>query len=450
MNLAGANAVTTAFLSLAVLGCGSSAPPPAPWNVVVVLVDTLRADRLSLYGYERPTSPNLERFAGEAVLFKNAHSQAGCTFPSVNSILTSRHPEHFVAGIAEHGFSIPDETPALPEILAAHGYSTAAVSASVIVRATPSRINRVGGFDRGFQTFDETCERKRAPCVNARAFELLGTLQEPFLLYLHYLEPHAPYRPPKWHDRRFARQARQRRWVRRGEPQTIFRKLYDGADVSFTDEDVSHLRDLYDEEILFFDRQFGELVREMDARGLGERTLVVLLSDHGEELLDHGHFGHCRAMAFETLLATPLLLRLPGLRQGRVREAPVRNLDLVPTLLDYLGIEHDPAAFDGTSLRPVIEEDRPVARYHFSLQGKSRTVSDGRYKLILDLETQEQALFDLRLDPGETRNLAAESAELVEAYGDVLRSWLSRQEGTAEALRQAEEIEKELKALGYL
>lgn len=436
-------------LALALLGCQGSPPAADSWNVVVVLVDTLRADRLSLYGYERPTCPHLERFAAEGVLFKNAHSQAGCTFPSVNSILTSRSPEHFLASRDEHGLAIPEGTPSLAELLAAHGYSTAAVSASVIVRATPSKINRVGGFDRGFETFDESCEQKRAPCVNARALELLDTLPEPFFLYLHYLEPHAPYQPPKWHPRSFARGTRAHPWARRGEPQTVFKKLYDGADVAFTDEDIHHLRDLYDEEILFFDARFAELLAEIDARGLGERTLVAFLSDHGEELLDHGDFGHCRDLAFETLLHTPLILKIPGLR-SRVREAPVQNLDLVPTLLDYLGIEHDPAAFEGKSLRPVIEDDRPVARYSFALQGTSRIVRDDRYKLLLDLETQEAQLFDLREDPGETHDLAAESPDRAAAYVDVLRSWLAGREGTEDALRQAEEVEKELKALGYL
>ena len=173
-----------------------------PLNVLLVVVDTLRADRLSLYGYRRPTSPNLDALARDAVVFTNARSPAGCTYPSTNSLLTSREPSVFLLW-PNGSMAIPEGVRSLPEILRAHGYSTAAVSASPIARATPSDINTVGGFGRGFQTFDEDCLDKHARCLNDKATGLLRTLPQPWFLYLHYMEPHAPYRTPPDAPRRF-------------------------------------------------------------------------------------------------------------------------------------------------------------------------------------------------------------------------------------------------------
>jgi len=435
-------------------GCRRTVVSPAPRNVVVVLVDTLRADHLPLYGYRRDTSPHLSALARDGVLFTDVRSQAGCTYPSVDSLLTSRHPYLFLAPGGQ-GMGIPPGVPALPELLAAKGWDTAAVSASLIVRKSPSRINPTGGFGRGFRAFDERCREDDGRCVNRRALALLAGLREPFFLYLHYLEPHQPYRPPRGERPRFAaRTAAWPRWVRRGDPWPIVHGIYRGAGVrSFATEDARHLTDLYDEEIASFDDRLGELLAALDDDGRLDRTVVVVLSDHGEELLDHGHWGHCRSLAFDTLLATPLVLRVPGMRGGLVRHAPVANLDLVPTLLDYVGLPWREEGFDGTSLRPVIERDQAVHRYRFALQGTVRVVDDGRYKLMLDLEGGDVRLFDLRADPGERRDLSRERPDLLATYRRAVERWVAAEEGLgsrAESLRRARESEAQLRAVGYL
>lgn len=138
-------ALSVLFFSLLLTACARE--EPGPQNVLLVVVDTLRADRLSLYGYPRPTSPNLDAFAREGVTFLNARSPAGCTFPSVNALLTSRDPALFLG--KPSGMGIPETVRSLPEILRDHGYSTAAVSASLIVRNNPSKMNPVGGFGEG-------------------------------------------------------------------------------------------------------------------------------------------------------------------------------------------------------------------------------------------------------------------------------------------------------------
>ena len=419
----------------------------------MVLVDTLRADHMSLYGYERRTTPSLEELAESAVVFSNALSQSSCTFPSVNSILTSRYPQEFV-NRPDRDMTIPAATPPLPSILQRNGYATAAVSASLIVRKTPSEHNKKGGFDRGFERFDEECARRRAPCVNRSAVDLLDELKEPFFLYLHYLEPHAPYLPPRSHERRFATGTSDDQQIRNGQPWRISRRVHKGKE-TISDEPslakVRHLIDLYDEEVLFFDGQFRSLVEEVASRGLKERTVIVLLSDHGEEMLEHGSFGHCRSLSYQNLLATPLLMWIPGV-EGATRSSVVENLDVVPTLLELLKIDSSDYDLAGRSLVPVIASEEPVERYAYASQGRMRVVRDRRYKLLYDLENGAGRLYDLSSDPGETTDRAADLPDVTARLERALFDWVESLEGLGDedGLRWARELEAELEAVGYL
>jgi arylsulfatase A-like enzyme len=445
-------------LFLLTASCGR-VKPPQPLNVLLVVVDTLRADRLSLYGYRRPTSPNLDALARDAVVFTHARSPAGCTFPSTNSLLTSREPSVFLLW-PDGTMAIPEGVRSLAEILRAHGYSTAAVSASPIARATPSYINTFGGFGRGFQSFDEECLDKHARCLNEKATGLLRTLPQPWLLYLHYMEPHAPYRTPPDAPRRFTEGLDRPRppgvhpWAWRGDNTPVLQRIYDGkTEWTVTPHDLARLWDLYDEEVAYFDAEFAKLVAQLRQRRLFDHTLIVLAADHGEEQHEHGGYGHCRSLAYETILRTPLVMRIPGV-EGARRQELVDNLDVVPTLLDYLGISGAGLPLDGTSLRPVIEKDRPVHRLAFGNQGDTRTVTDGVHKLSFDLASNRARLFDLGADPGETTDLAARRPEETRRFEAVLLRWMKSREGGGEgsdlARRRAAELEKELHSVGYL
>ncbi|HSM14418.1 MAG TPA: sulfatase, partial [Thermoanaerobaculia bacterium] len=414
-----------ALLLGAALGCAAPAPKTPP-NIVVVLVDTLRADRLSLYGYERETSPRLDRWAAErAVVFENAWANAGCTFPSVNSLLTGRWPQLFTRRFATDGMTIPPDLPSLAERLGELGYSSAAVSASPIVRATPSNVNLRGGFGRGFARFDERCRGESAWCINRGAFEELERLPEPFFLYLHYYDPHAPYRPPRGEPRRWAPASLEgvRKWARRGVTQPIQRRLYDGVKrFRFGEPEVRHLNDLYDDEILSFDARFGALVDRLDALGIGERTVIAFVSDHGEELYDHEQWSHCRDHAWETILATPFVLAVPGIAPG-LRRTPVSNLDLAPTLLELAGAPAV-AELDGESLVPLLGRADPSGsdRRLFAAQGIVRAARDRALQVRLDLASDE-ASFE-RLDPGARPRATAPGpagATLLAAIHDWLR-----------------------------
>jgi arylsulfatase len=416
------------------------------------MVDTLRADHMSAYGYERETTPFINRFASQGFVFEHARSQASCTFPSVNSLLTSRNPAIFTRQEVDH-LGIPDEYPSIAEILKRHGYRTIAVSASPIVRATPSDFNPIGGFDRGFDTFVEDPLWGPGGQVNRAIIRQLDAVEEPFFLYAHYMEPHGPYRPPERYTKRFAGEYDGHHFIKRGNPVPIGKMLYDnGPHYDITDRDIQHLVDLYDDEIRYFDGVFRRLIKYLERRDLLDRTLIIISSDHGEEFLEHGQIKHCRGV-WDTVTRVPLIFRLPGVEGGHRFGNAVQNLDIVPTLLDYLGIESEGLELEGTSLRPLFEGREPSRRYAFSDQREYRSADDGRFHLILNGEDGTTTLFDLRSDPGEQRDLFRSDHSEAKRLSDALNGWLT---DTGQLMRFDEELaaarakEEELRALGYL
>lgn len=443
-------AILLAVVAFTGLSCHREAPRPR--NVIFILVDTLRADHLGTYGYGRATSPNVDAFAREAVRFDNARSQSACTFPSANSILTSRWPAAFL-GQPHQALGIPRGIPSLAEILRQNGFHTVAVSASAVVRNTPSRFNPTAGFGRGFEVFLEDCVWKSAACVNRQAAEHLKPAKQPLFLYLHYLDPHGPYRPPKTWRRKFARGQPEKKWVRIGDPNPIGNWLYKAKpNPGLTPADLRFLVNLYDDEIAFFDARFAELLAALRASGLLDDSIVVFASDHGEEFLEHGHIKHCRTL-FDNSIRVPLLLKIPDV-EAKTVSLPVQNLDLVPTILDYLGIETG-TVFEGRSLRPLLERDSRAAasELQYGMQGALRSASDGRFKLIQDLASGAVSLFDLAADPGETRDVLRRERRAYARLRDSLTGWIGRAEGqdTAQAsLRKAREAEERLRSLGYI
>jgi arylsulfatase len=435
-------------LALAAGGCAEQPPERRDWNVVLVLVDTLRADHLGVYGYERDTSPALDAFAAANVVFADHRSQAPCTYPSVNSILTSRAPQRFL-GRPVGRYEIPAELPTLAGILQARGYATLAVSASPIVRATPTHLNRFGGFAGGFDLFLERCLWRRAACVNSDAFTYLPVLRRPFFLYLHYMDPHAPYQQPDFYEKRFFDgDARGKKWIRAGDPKPIERLVEDGAHDRIDPADLSALIDLYDDSIGFLDQQFALLLETLAEQDALENTLIAVIADHGESFLEHDRILHCRTL-YEPEIRVPWLMRVPGVAGPVQIQGPTANLDVVPTILDLLGEDVSGYGFDGRSHRRVIEGGRQVDGTVFANWGTLGSATDGRFKLIADRRAQTAALYDLAADPAEQRDLAAERTGDVRRLASELEAWrrAATQDGAEE---EGESVEEQLKALGYL
>jgi arylsulfatase A-like enzyme len=422
-------------------------PAPRHPNVLLYVADTLRADRLGCYGYTRPTSPNLDRFAREGVLYEHAIGQASWTRPATASILTGRQPyEHGATSLMD---AIRPDVPTMAELLSTRGYRSAAFVTNLNVAAR-------FGFGRGFEDFHHLEEREDRHTVYAPASELnqwaFAWLDRnrtgPFFLYLHATDTHAPYRPPPEYAARFARA---------GPAPTIqpgigLRGLFEDPQLA-TPENIALLASLYDGEVAFLDAAFGDLLTKLDALRLTRSTLVVFVADHGEEFREHGGLDHGRTL-YQEMVHVPLIVRLPGAYDGgrRVRSL-VRHIDILPTVLALLGI--DPPALPGAPLPPAetVATGTAEAVIETELTGRRLTglVTRGWKAVWSDDRPDEgMELYALATDPAETRNLAREHP-VVAAYA---RQQLARQRLVAPAPPDTAVFdpttERRLRALGYV
>jgi len=411
-----------AWLLLAVSLGGCDAPPPARFpgaNVVLVGIDTLRADHLGCYGYSRPTSPRIDALASEGVVFTTAVASAPWTLPSFASILTGLLPSHHRAGEGTPPYvSALDAThDTLGTVLQRAGYRTASFVSNVWV-------GRDVGLDRGFDVhaFD--------PAPSATMDRALVWLSEhsaePFFLFVHLFDPHAPYTPPPEHARLFSAPGYE------GPFRTAFPTVWaNGAPVMKVDPtwsaaDRARIVDLYDGEIHYADSLVGRLLDTLRALGVTERTIVIVVSDHGEEFFDHGQLGHSHTL-YDELLLVPLVIRFPSAQhRGRVTRQ-VRSMDIFPTILDALG-RPLPPGLDATSLMPlVVRHDdgaAPAPAFaEFPSQGPdpgAKALRLPREKIIAFPVTGITSYFDLVHDPGEHRNVAIQHEERVRALSAVL------------------------------
>jgi len=433
--------------------CGGGSRAAAHPNVVLILVDALGADHLGCYGYDSPTSPHLDAFAAQSIRFSDVRAQATCTFPSANSILTGLWPSVFADQPAGK-LSSPKGTVWLAEALKAQGYSTAAVSASPVVRNKPSSVNPWGGFGGGFDHFLEDCMWGPASCVNRDAYSVLPKLKPPFFLYLHYMDTHDHYAPPARWRRGFVSPACQGLdWIAQGNPNPIADAIYERHEKpDVTPRQLGYLEGLYDSAIAYWDSEFEQLLDRLKRRGVYDNTIIIVLADHGEEFLEHGDIKHCHNL-FDTTLKTPLIIHLPGESVGRVISTPTQNLDIMPTILDEVGAPDEVPGLPGRSLRPLIDRGQAVDGPIFGFWGVYRSDRHGRYKLILNLAKETFALYDLKADPGERRDVLRAHPEVYRRLRKELLTWLAKTEGDllpAEHAKLGEEVTKKLKALGYL
>lgn len=439
-------------------GIGRQLQPPAtevPPNVLIYMVDTLRADHLGCYGYARPTSPNIDRFADEATLFSGMSAQTSWTRPAVASLFTGLYPQ--VHGTNRREDALPESAAVLPEIFHDLGWETAAV-------VTNGNVGKKFGFARGFEVFNRLLERAQtlevhqlSDKVNEAAFQWLENRERdrPFLLYLHTSDPHGPYTPRSPYRERFAPSVSD---PLAGSNDRIAQigRAEDGLDTAAVDE----LRDLYDGEIAFNDAAFGDLIAKLQELDLYDSTVIVLLSDHGEEFGEHQWLAHGKTL-FDELLRVPLIIRFPdGRGQSAVIADTVRQIDVLPTLLDYVGIAA-PAAVQGRSLLPLVagspaapEADASYA--YLDIDGHHlESVAVSGHKLIKVFGERDQTsrveLFDLVVDAGELVDRTAEDR----VWRGYLYSLLTyrRQFWTpldAPQVEADEELKRRLRAAGYL
>ena len=321
---------------------------PKPQNVLVYLVDTLRADHLGCYGYERDTSPNLDALAADGALFERCYAQAPWTRPSVATLFVgliySFHGATKISGL------VP-ELETMAEHFLASGYQTAGFISN-------AQIHSKGlNFEQGFTQFvaiEDELGASRAHSVHERVLPWLEQYRDaPFFLYVHTLDPHAKYDPPEETLGAFG----SNQYEGRLTPKlTGSKNLADASPL--TDEEFEYVRALYDEEILYSDLEFGRLIARMKELDLYENTTIIVLSDHGEEFYEHGDWGHGGRL-WQSLLHVPLIVKPAGedrLRGLRVDD-DVRLIDLYPTLSDLCDLGETGHPLHGVSLLPLLRED---------------------------------------------------------------------------------------------
>jgi len=412
---------------------------------VLVVVDTLRADHLSAYGYARPTSPALAAQAREGALFEHAFAPSPWTLPSFASLYTGLFPEQHGAGRARDGsFAALDRSvEALAERLAGHGFATAAV-------ANNPFLSPAFGLARGFQSYQYVYGNVRhQPGAGQVIWAGLRWLdardpERPFLLVLHCFDPHLPYDAPRPARGAFAPESA-------GALVRPFTGVGGAANAGWMPRDPaerSFAIGSYDEELLFVDQQLPHLFAGLAERGLARETLVVLTADHGEELFDHGGFEHGHTLHQE-LLHVPLVLWGPGVVPQRI-EAPVSLVDVAPTLLDALGLP-PLARAAGVSLWPLVTRGEPLPARDLhaggTLYGPARSaVVRWPWKLVA-VEGGAPALYDLASDPGEARDLAAADPERVRALAALLPAPAAGSGASAPSLDAR--TREQLRELGY-
>lgn len=387
-----------------VLSCRRKETPAPLRNVVLVVVDTLRSDHLRAYGYERETAPIFTRLAREGVLWDGV-SPTSWTLPSVSSILTGLHPvRHQTFGEAD---SLPFGATTLAERLGARGYSSLAVVAN-------GWITRDAGFAQGFTSFYSMVADLKAPTfstaqqVNAELLPRLQSLKPPFFLYVHYLDPHAPYDP----DRDYRGWPLAGRLAARRKGVTI-QELRMKELIERPAELLADARDLYDGEIRRADSAIGGLLGKLRSLGLDQGTLTIVTSDHGEEMAEHGRMGHGQTL-YEEVVRVPLVFHAPGQLPAGVHLGIASLLDIAPTVLGLLGEPAAAAEMDGMSLVPFMPRQPTSARpvpaaadrellLHLDVKkdGTALALRGSQHVLVLSMRPDRRQLFDLLADPGE-------------------------------------------------
>jgi arylsulfatase A-like enzyme/Flp pilus assembly protein TadD len=397
-------------------------------NAILITVDTLRADRLECYGYRRIKTPNINQLAQEGILFSKAYAHVPLTLPSHWSILTGTYP--LFHGVRDNAyFEFRRDIPTLTEVLQSKGYATAAFVGSFVL---DRRFGLARGFDNyvdnfiasKYQGISGADVQRRGDDVVAGWFKWLEeNRKRKFFTWVHLFDPHDPYDPP--------------------EP---FKTTYTNAP--------------YDGEVAFVDKLIGDMIVFLEAKRLLQNTVIIFTSDHGEALGEHSENTH-GLFLYEPSLHVPLIIRpIDPAQRGKVVDLPVGSIDIAPTILQFLGLPR-PSSMQGTELLPLSLGAKPksqlvsysesyYARYHFGWS-ELKAISDGRFKFI---DAPKPELYDLRVDPGETKNIYSQGGAISRQMRQLLSQTTKKFSAPVSAAPQTKPPDpatlERLKSLGYL
>ena len=433
----------------------SPSSPQAP-NLLFLLVDTLRADRLGVHGNEPSPSPNLDRLARSGLFFSKAMAQSSWTLPSVASIFTGL-PAHSHGVVGGRDAANANDGSYLSRELLTFASEAQARRVTTLGISTNPLVSRDTNLSQGFETFIEL-GAERGPSASAVEVNdaFLGWLEQHrqwrFLAYLHYMDVHAPYKPPLRY--RPPTPPEVRPLVARGNVYLLRRALAgQGGEraAPLTARELTHLRGLYDAQIRHWDDELGRLLAGLAAAGIAETTQIIITSDHGEEFMEHGSLDHGRHLYDETI-HVPLVLHGPGIRPGRSNEL-VQGTDLYPTIAALLGFAPS-GSLPGQDLRETLAP-RPVVsetRWGFAGDGtKTRleALREPGWKLIRSPLVGSHELYDLDDDPGEQHDRAASAPAEMSRMTEALSRWRESAAPPPTSAGSDPDFLEKLRALGY-
>ena len=405
-------------------------------NIILISIDALGANHVGFYGYKEDTTPNLDAYARNAIVFKNHITNAPWTLPSHTAMLSSQYPH--VIGVEKRNHKIPDSNVMLAELLKDNGYTTKGIIGFAFV--VP-----IYGFDQGFDEYDISNSfhkgeyrdkyHKSSPDITQKAISFMEKNKDnKFFVFLHYFDVHLAYNPPPPYD------------------------------AMFTSSDFQVNR--YDGEIAYTDHYLGKLLNWLDESGLAEKTMVVITADHGDAFNQHGLFGH-EGVVYDEVIRVPLIIKLPSGKHAGV-EIPhqTQMIDVAPTILDAINIPL-PSNFEGESLMPLVNGDVMEGRNYVFSRTRSENfwkevVRTPKYKLIHVYEplnasindhvrVHSYELYDLETDSSEKDNLIRQLPDVAEQLRVVLDEWVKKGGNQpSETVELSEEARKRLESIGYL
>ena len=458
-------------LLLTLFGCGPETHHEPLPNILLIVMDTTRADHCSVYGYGRDTTPALRALAEKGTRFTAAYAPMGITGPSHASLFTSKHP--LSLGFVQNGLRLEEKHQTLAEYLTKNGYETAGIVSSFV-------LDRKFGFAQGFSHYDDAFDPTEVTITHAEweghevpdgAFDRRGdytteralswisgrsNTKSPFFAFVHYMDPHSPYTPPS----------------------TVAGTFEAAVD---SGKERAQVVARYDEEIAFVDQAIGDLLAGLDKLNLAEDTIVIVTADHGEGLTQRGYWQHGLTV-YEEEVRVPLIIRWPGrVRANQTIEEPVVLADAYPTLVDLLELPVPRKALEGMSLgealrgqndlnplRPIHLYRRPFAdgtkvsgvtrivgdekqQLNIHVSGEQFALREGEWKYTLAPAENKTGLFNLPSDPLEIRNAATNDPERAQAMNDQLTRWVEDHRKPVSKDAVLTTLDREaLEALGYI
>jgi len=428
-------------------------------NIILVTLDALRPDHLGCYGYPRNTSPNIDKLAGEGIIFDNAISHSTHTAPAMTSILTGLYPDR--ARVFEFGDKIFGKDFTLSCLLKNNGYATAFFSSHVSIAS-------IKGFDDSFDTFysiwtfrqDKNNKSLKVTEINNRITQWLKlNRNKKFFLWVHYLEPHYPMNPPVHYKNMFAGNYSANAAIRvpvSKDPAFGFGGIpLMLAETNGYRQDLNYYINLYDAAIRYADDCIGDLIDELKNLGLDRKTIVIISSDHGESLGEHGEYFTHGFNLYDELIKVPLVVRFCSFEPASKRiDTQVGLVDLMPTILELTGTK-EPLGIEGRSLMPSIRGDSSCSdRYLLGFTATNKlAVRTNNWKLIYDQNSKQYELYDLKNDPQELNNLVFKEREQFKLLKNKLDSRLKQIQYDPRKKNKVildEESQQRLRSLGYL